>query len=285
MPEMKTYTVNGVTYDLRDPTKAPAGYGLGYECVNIDSVVNINKNGWWVTNGDTPDGDYWECISLVVNGGTCVVVHAWNYDRNLQAVRTKRNGTWGEWVDCTPSAFAPSGYGLGTVQPIEWSNIDNITANGWYSAVVNGEIAPGAATYMVWVRVDALDTNYACQTAYITGGDYVLKRHRHMGAWGEWEWVNPPMSLGVEYRTTERYQGAPVYVCLLHVGYLAKGDNSIEHKLNMLQPISVDVFNNSQELLTGYSGITNLTVNRNYIYMSATSAFGNIQYYLKYMKA
>lgn len=25
------------------------------------------------------------------------------------------------------------------------------------------------------------------------------------------EWFNPPMQLGVEYRTTERYQGSPVY--------------------------------------------------------------------------
>ena len=29
---------------------------------------------------------------------------------------------------------------------------------------------------------------------------------------GVTEWVNPPMILGVEYRTTERYQGKPVYV-------------------------------------------------------------------------
>lgn len=27
-----------------------------------------------------------------------------------------------------------------------------------------------------------------------------------------WEWPNPPMLLGVEYRTTERYLGKPVYV-------------------------------------------------------------------------
>ena len=29
------------------------------------------------------------------------------------------------------------------------------------------------------------------------------------------EWENPPMELGVEYRTTERYQGKPVYTKLL----------------------------------------------------------------------
>lgn len=36
--------------------------------------------------------------------------------------------------------------------------------------------------------------------------------------WGEWEWVNPPMQLGVEYRTTERYLGKPVYVKVVDCG-------------------------------------------------------------------
>lgn len=39
----------------------------------------------------------------------------------------------------------------------------------------------------------------------------------HPGCWyrtvgGETEWLNPPMVAGVEYRTTERHDGAPVYV-------------------------------------------------------------------------
>lgn len=31
------------------------------------------------------------------------------------------------------------------------------------------------------------------------------------GIWNPWEWVNPPMSSGVEYRTTERFDGETVY--------------------------------------------------------------------------
>ena len=34
------------------------------------------------------------------------------------------------------------------------------------------------------------------------------------------EWVNPPMFLGVEYRTTERYMGKPVYVKAIDFGTL-----------------------------------------------------------------
>lgn len=35
------------------------------------------------------------------------------------------------------------------------------------------------------------------------------------------EWVNPPLALGVEYRTTERYLGKPVYVKVVDCGYFA----------------------------------------------------------------
>lgn len=38
---------------------------------------------------------------------------------------------------------------------------------------------------------------------------------------GETEWLNPPMELGVEYRTAERWLGKPVYTKLLEVGYAA----------------------------------------------------------------
>ena len=36
--------------------------------------------------------------------------------------------------------------------------------------------------------------------------------------WQPWECVNPPMQLGVEYRTTERYLGKPVYAQLMNLG-------------------------------------------------------------------
>lgn len=41
-------------------------------------------------------------------------------------------------------------------------------------------------------------------------GYSVIKR-KTGGTWQPWEWVNPPMSVGVEYRTTERFDGETVY--------------------------------------------------------------------------
>jgi hypothetical protein len=38
------------------------------------------------------------------------------------------------------------------------------------------------------------------------------------GNWQPVEWINPPMELGTEYRTTERYLGKPVYVKAVNFG-------------------------------------------------------------------
>ncbi len=38
------------------------------------------------------------------------------------------------------------------------------------------------------------------------------------GKWQPVEWINPPMELGTEYRTTERYLGKPVYCKLIDCG-------------------------------------------------------------------
>ena len=39
----------------------------------------------------------------------------------------------------------------------------------------------------------------------------------------EWEWINPPMQLGVEYMTTEHHLGKPVYVKMVDLGEGANG--------------------------------------------------------------
>lgn len=43
------------------------------------------------------------------------------------------------------------------------------------------------------------------------------------GAWQPWEWENPPIQLGVEYRTTEHWGGKAVYTVLMDCGALPDG--------------------------------------------------------------
>lgn len=40
---------------------------------------------------------------------------------------------------------------------------------------------------------------------------------------GETEWINPPMVMGVEYRTTERWNDEPVYTMLVNLGEASNG--------------------------------------------------------------
>ena len=50
---------------------------------------------------------------------------------------------------------------------------------------------------------------------------------------GAVEWINPPMILGVEYRTTERWNGEPVYTMAINFGALPNsGTRSVESVVN-----------------------------------------------------
>lgn len=56
----------------------------------------------------------------------------------------------------------------------------------------------------------------------------VAQRIRVNGAWTEWEWINPPMTSGVEYRTTERWNAQPVYCMTVNCGALTSGRKLVE---------------------------------------------------------
>ena len=50
-------------------------------------------------------------------------------------------------------------------------------------------------------------------------------RTRNYSGWIPWEYINPPLKLGVEYRTTERFLGKPVYVKVVDCAPLTDGKN------------------------------------------------------------
>lgn len=115
---------------------------------------------------------------------------------------------------------APSGFGLGgkSKQVTDWNDAK---ANGWYCDYSTAANSP-FPQFACWGRVDAfgLTDDAIIQTAYTyttddwsRDGIFEKKRYyKTTTGWSEWEWVNPPMTLGREYRTTERYNGKPVYV-------------------------------------------------------------------------
>lgn len=156
--------------------------------------------------------------------------------------RVKYQGAWMPWRELANDYSivnvlgekAPGGFGLGS-DPSPFSDANDCIINGWYKD------ASGQAKNTPWnfshIFVTTYQSNaYIRQDAYITGGSassplaYHAVRIKHPNFlkendfWGPWEYESGiPMQLGVEYRTTERYLGKPVYVRLIDCGNLPDG--------------------------------------------------------------
>lgn len=102
---------------------------------------------------------------------------------------------------------------------------------------------------------------------------------------GEEEWINPPMTVVKEYRTTERWgNGVPVYEYWFVAGYLAAGSASISHGLeNVNLVLSVEIYNNETHNVTNYEGIS-FFATRSDIVFNNSSAMGNLWIRMKYVK-
>ena len=127
----------------------------------------------------------------------------------------------------TSVGAAPAGHGLGSgATGFALDDIDNLKTNGWYyTTSANGYYIGSEPIYYILVRVDSWkDTagmENVCQTIF--HGERRVRRVCNRGIWGEWEWENPPMLLGEEYRTTERWNGKAVYSKAISFGELPNG--------------------------------------------------------------
>lgn len=126
-----------------------------------------------------------------------------------------RDNTWLPTI--ADIGAAPAGYGLGgdgSITLRTLAEVDAFKVSGWRRVVLDTGNIGGSAYGTLFC--DAGD-RYITQTFefyYALYGGYVsLKRVRvhDEPAWKEWEWVNPPMIPGTEYRTTERNDGDVVY--------------------------------------------------------------------------
>lgn len=133
---------------------------------------------------------------------------------------------------------APAGYGLGDLINYKCANDSDI--DNALISVINSlpdrhsfkrivlsfttttNFSNGGGHY--YADIFKLSTNYAIVTikSYISGGR-TMQRIWFEGELKPWEWVNPYMTPGVEYRTTERFGGEPVYTTLINVGETAVG--------------------------------------------------------------
>ena len=157
---------------------------------------------------------------------------------------------------------APAGYGLGEVRASDFTTIAQVDAfkvSGVRGVYLTDGNHIGGSVYGKLV-CEATDRTCTQKFSYYYANYNGLVELRrvctHNLDWQEWEWVNPPMWLGEEYRTTERYNGNPVYVKLVNFGALPNATQStVSHGISDLE-YCIDVSGNANGYnLIGYSGV------------------------------
>ena len=129
--------------------------------------------------------------------------------------------------DITFANKAPAGFGLGSEYTSYIADFNACIKNGWYRAYSNSLNYPSigglGARYGALLVLTRDSTIYHVYYVALYSVMYTIERYSNDGGttWSEWEFVNPPMELGVEYRTTERYLGKPVYVKAVDCGAMA----------------------------------------------------------------
>lgn len=107
---------------------------------------------------------------------------------------------------------APAGFGLGG-QATTVNSPDDAVQNGFYRCPVISELGSGG--YMSGWVVNNEDGWISQYWNYFGSR---VRREMEAGVWQQYEWINPRLSNGVEYRTTERWNGKPVYAKLVDCG-------------------------------------------------------------------
>lgn len=231
---------------------APSGYINFAGAVNtyaefetlIDSTFNsIGDNKEYrlfcaisSSNGAVPAGSWFVSIKREWAGYGVVEIVNDSY-----RMERKKFGTWGAWANTSPSAFAPAS---GFESYHDCASVDELNAK-----IVELTQAQPVGTektyyiYLMWHYGITLPTGrwsvtihkpyvsdpeaWASVTATVVGSQTVYKLHRELyaGTWLDWAWENPPKSLGVEYRTTERWNSKAVYTILANIGALPNSAN------------------------------------------------------------
>ena len=120
----------------------------------------------------------------------------------------------------------PRNWGLGTdAVDAPDHDADKIDTSGLFRAYLNCPI-DGSGWWLIKSEKFNSD-KYQWAIHYRSSGGYsvdiIAFRSCVAGVYQPWEFLNPPMVLGVEYRTTERYQGKPVYVRVIEAEFNPAG--------------------------------------------------------------
>lgn len=167
---------------------------------------------------------------------------------------------------CTPNTAVPMNMGSGNAGRVlsvdkhgcvttapdvvitSLAELDTKVHSGWYGFYYGGDESCNIGGYLSGgIRVDKTREG-AYQTFYPDDASRtVLTRCMIGNVWDEWEWENSPMIPGVEYRTTERWNGKPVYTKVVEFGALPN---------NETKTVAWTPDSGTCDYVVGYSGTT-----------------------------
>jgi hypothetical protein len=168
----------------------------------------------------------------------------------------------------TPAAIgaAPSGFGLGETNGKSCEDCNTALKIGFYilrgTNTLNAP-AHGGLDYAPMIVQRRWGTVIQTVTNDITSARrYSLDDGE---TWSEWEYINPPMVAGTEYRTTERYQKNPVYVKLINFGTMPNTTAksvSLGTNLNVVSIEGKTTKGNYMIPLSNHNGINSVYYNK-----------------------
>ena len=136
------------------------------------------------------------------------------------------------YVDTTVSDMgatkAPAGFGVGQTQANNIEDLDNPPGTGVFE--YHGAYSTFSISSCV-VVVDIAYGNYMRMTLTDFYNNTYCTRTKSEAGWNEWEWITAPMLAGIEYRTTDRINGEPIYIQLMDLG--RPPADSAPHSVNL----------------------------------------------------
>ena len=199
-------------------TQMVANYGVGTMCIVIHTADGKQLGTWNIPYMVEPlPGMGSEAAQAYFTAFSKAVGEMPYPDASLTAAGKAADAAA---VGVALAGKAPAGYGLGgTVKTLGDSyDLNNIYETGWYG--IGGTIPANAPTTDCYGSVMEVisrfdDSVYQRVTYQKSNLLWTAQRKLDGTVWSEWEWVNPPMSVGTEYRTTERWNGKAVYTKLI----------------------------------------------------------------------
>lgn len=253
--------------------------------VSFGAIIQCNGKDCTEYTGDVPSG-YDDLVDWFIKEGDKLYrwkVHAGQLTLDSSVPVKSEPG----------EVFAPAGFGLGrsAVYIQSSDNLNNYKVGGWYQFTKGVANAPFNYGMMLIIH----GTDYNNETFQYAFSRYPANnmaiRQLFDGSWGEWEWINPPMVVGTEYRTTERWQGSVVYTTLVNFGNMPNNSTASVSIANLKSTGILSchgVTNKGDSIPYSWSGEymmeVSATVNNIYLYTRVNASDSIAYITLKYIK-